>query len=195
MSGVSRIADELAAHIRTRILEGALVGGTQLPEASLASEYDVSRPTVRTAFDLLNADGLIVRRPHVPPEVRRVDEAELGEIVRLLEVCEELAVMKIVTDDEDVRDIRKHAGEPTHTFLHCVVGAAGSQRLVDLHRKSTFELLLGARSLLGSETPSALIGELVDALLVRDLIRARRALDDIHVERRVVLPHTVSALA
>lgn len=187
MSGVSRIADELAAHIRTRILDGSLGAGEQLPEAALAGEYDVSRPTVRTALDLLHNDGLITRRPHVPPAVRDVQSTELDEIVRLLEVCEELAVSGVVTEDADVRDLRRHSGEATHTFLHSVVRAHGSQRLVDLHRKSTFEFLLGTRGVAPVHVVSDVVSDLVDALAMRDLVRARHALDAIHVERRHML--------
>ena len=52
---------QLAALIRERIESGELASGYPVPSVSqLTGEHSVSRDTVRKAFDILRADGLIV---------------------------------------------------------------------------------------------------------------------------------------
>jgi GntR family transcriptional regulator len=53
---------QLAQHLREEIADGSLPAGSELPsERKLMEEYDVSRNTVRLAFDQLYRDGLILR--------------------------------------------------------------------------------------------------------------------------------------
>jgi GntR family transcriptional regulator len=52
----------VARTLRAQILDGTLPEGGQVPtESALADEFDVSRQTVRRAFQDLVADGLVVR--------------------------------------------------------------------------------------------------------------------------------------
>jgi len=59
-----KTAELIAAHLRRTIVRGSLPPGTYLPtEVELMEQYDVSRPTLREAFRILEADSLIgVRR-------------------------------------------------------------------------------------------------------------------------------------
>jgi DNA-binding GntR family transcriptional regulator len=58
--------------LRGRILDGRYAVGDKLPsEAELSEEHSVSAITVKRALDLLRADGLIVRRPRLPPRPPR----------------------------------------------------------------------------------------------------------------------------
>jgi DNA-binding FadR family transcriptional regulator len=61
---VPKTAELVAGHIRRRIIRGELGTGNTLPsEAALMEEFDVSRPTLREAFRVLESEGLIsVRR-------------------------------------------------------------------------------------------------------------------------------------
>ena len=53
---------QLTNYYRERILDGRLVAGTRLPtDEELASEYQISRDTVRQALSLLVSEGLIER--------------------------------------------------------------------------------------------------------------------------------------
>jgi len=53
--------EQIADSLRALVLTGALVHGARLPtEATLASEFGVSRATVREAIRMLGAQGLIV---------------------------------------------------------------------------------------------------------------------------------------
>lgn len=63
---------QIAADLRTRIVEGELASGTKLTEPGLQAEFsrrgefastNVSRNTVRDAIDLLVLDGLVEKRP------------------------------------------------------------------------------------------------------------------------------------
>jgi DNA-binding FadR family transcriptional regulator len=58
-----KAADMVVAEVRDRILTGRLKQGDWLPpEADLMTEFRVSRPTLREAFRVLEADGLITIR-------------------------------------------------------------------------------------------------------------------------------------
>ena len=60
---VPKTAELLAAHIRKQVVRGELVEGDSLPsEASLMEEFRVSRPTLREAFRILEAEALITVR-------------------------------------------------------------------------------------------------------------------------------------
>jgi DNA-binding FadR family transcriptional regulator len=61
---VPKTAELVAGHIRRRIIRGELGVGNALPsEAALMEEFDVSRPTLREAFRVLESEGLIsIRR-------------------------------------------------------------------------------------------------------------------------------------
>lgn len=59
-----RLAEQVADHLRRRILSGELADGQVLPkEEALRDNYDVSKPTFREAMRILEAEGLLrVRR-------------------------------------------------------------------------------------------------------------------------------------
>lgn len=57
--------EHIADVIRRRIADGTYQPGEMLSEVRFEQEFDVSRPTVRTAFKLLRAEGLIVTRPNL----------------------------------------------------------------------------------------------------------------------------------
>ena len=58
------VAEAVASQLRARILDGDLTDGSELPtEAVLLEQFPVSRPSLREAFRVLEAEGLLrVRR-------------------------------------------------------------------------------------------------------------------------------------
>src|SRR3546814_1841939 len=57
---IPKAAEIIAQAIRRRIVLGDLVEGDLLPtEADLMTQFDVSRPTLREAIRLLEAEGLV----------------------------------------------------------------------------------------------------------------------------------------
>lgn len=61
--GKSRLAVQVANDLRNRILAGELADGAELPtEDELRQQYAVSRPTIREALRVLEAEALVVIR-------------------------------------------------------------------------------------------------------------------------------------
>jgi GntR family transcriptional regulator len=57
------LASQIESRIKKRIIEGIYARGSQLPpENQIAEELEVSRTTVRSAYDALAGQGLIVRK-------------------------------------------------------------------------------------------------------------------------------------
>jgi DNA-binding FadR family transcriptional regulator len=60
---VPKMAELVAHRLRRQIVSGELLGGAALPpEAALMAQFGVSRPTLREAFRVLEAEGLITVR-------------------------------------------------------------------------------------------------------------------------------------
>ena len=58
-----KISDVIMAQLEAMILEGSLKPGQRLPpERELATQFEVSRPSLREALQKLSARGLIVSR-------------------------------------------------------------------------------------------------------------------------------------
>jgi DNA-binding FadR family transcriptional regulator len=60
---VPKTAELVASHVRRRIVLGELTEGDALPsESALMEEFEISRPTLREAFRILESEGLITVR-------------------------------------------------------------------------------------------------------------------------------------
>jgi DNA-binding GntR family transcriptional regulator len=59
------LKEQVAAHLRRRILTGHFKAGAPLLEAELAKEFGVSRGPIRDAFLTLSQEGLLVAKPNV----------------------------------------------------------------------------------------------------------------------------------
>lgn len=60
---VPKTADLVAARLRRQIVRGELTEGDSLPpETALIEQFEISRPTLREAFRVLESEGLIVIR-------------------------------------------------------------------------------------------------------------------------------------
>ena len=83
------VADQVAAVLRQRILDGEMRPGTALPEIPLASSLGVSRNTMREAVRILSLEGLLKRSIHRGVTIPRLsvkDLKEIYEVRRLLEI-------------------------------------------------------------------------------------------------------------
>jgi GntR family transcriptional regulator len=79
---------EIAAELRSAIENGEYPQGSRIPtEQALASQYDVSRETVRRALALLKSDGLLAGAPgrgtYVPPPPVRLTIARYSAVTDL----------------------------------------------------------------------------------------------------------------
>jgi DNA-binding GntR family transcriptional regulator len=87
------VADQVAALLRQRILEGEFRPGTQLPELPLASSLGVSRNTMREAIRILALEGLLRRNLHRGVMVSQLSLRDVGEIYQLRRMLELPAVL------------------------------------------------------------------------------------------------------
>lgn len=153
MSQASPLVADLAKHLRSRILAGEFPPEAKVTESGLASEYGVARPTVRSAIDLLVAEGLLVRSPFAALRVPALPLSERDELVALLRFTEDRALVRVRAQQPDVRELRRAASGSLHGFLATLVRVSGSPRLELIHRRTTFELMLLTQQHLG-EVPA-----------------------------------------
>ena len=74
------VVDALTMTLRARVLDGQIDAGVGLTETDVAAEYEVSRPTAKTAISLLVHEGLLRREAHKSayvPELSREDVEDL----------------------------------------------------------------------------------------------------------------------
>lgn len=85
-------AEQLATQaLKDSILTGNLKPGARLTETELATQFEVSRGTVRTALHQLGRDGLVVLRPYAGWSVATIERNDLWEIYTLRSSLERLA--------------------------------------------------------------------------------------------------------
>ena len=70
-----RLSDYMAEQIADEILSGRIPGGSQLKQEELAEAFEASRIPIREAFQILENQGLIIRRL----ATRRITVTELDE--------------------------------------------------------------------------------------------------------------------
>jgi DNA-binding GntR family transcriptional regulator len=147
----------LADSLRTRILDGELPPGTQLREASLASEYGVARQSVRAALQSLSQAGLLVHHPNRGVFVPELDQADVADLFVLRAAVEVEAVTLLAVSGnvtKHVQDMLEKVAElppdarwneviSTELEFHLsIVQSTGSRRLSELFAGLIQELRL-----------------------------------------------------
>lgn len=79
------LQDQIVAQLRRAILDGSIVGGTELAQVALAAKLGVSRMPVREALFALEHQGLVVRLPN---NHCRVVAPTATQVSRVLALCE-----------------------------------------------------------------------------------------------------------
>jgi DNA-binding GntR family transcriptional regulator len=92
------VADAVANELRRRLLSGQYRGGEQLRDTELAAEFEVARPTVRAAVQMLVADGLLERGRGRSAEVKSFTAEDAIDLYRLRRAIEGAAVDKIAAE-------------------------------------------------------------------------------------------------
>lgn len=145
MSSSARLADELAFHLRNRLVSGEFAANESLSESGIAAEYGVARPTARAAIDALTSDGLLIREPHLPPRIPQVASEDMHEIIGILEVSERMALDRVLSLPAGKRAVSLPTDGQTANLLNALTLASGSERLAWIHRRTTFEFLLAVQ--------------------------------------------------
>lgn len=91
------LADRAYEAIRTNILNLTYAPGTQLTEAKLTADLNMSRSPVRAAIKMLQAEGLIVTDYYKSMTVKELTDKDIREIYQLRELLESSAFQLIFT--------------------------------------------------------------------------------------------------
>ncbi|WP_159810665.1 GntR family transcriptional regulator [Cellulomonas citrea] len=196
------LVDRLADAVRERILTGAIPAGSQLRQAELAAEFEVSRTPIREALRQLQASGLVdvvpnrgavVRIPS-PWEVRHAYEVR-AEVEAL--ACahaadrigeRELAVLRESNDvlRSHVHSVDAHGMTERRTandLFHSTIITLGGNpwvATVAAHIEQSFPQYVASVALPGQdrqhEQSVAEHDAVVEALVARDATRAREAM-------------------
>ena len=86
------MADLAKDHIQLWIIKGEYQPGQQLKEAEIAARLDISRPPVREAFKMLEAEGLIIRKPRRGVFVSEMTPKDVWEAYTLKAALYEMSV-------------------------------------------------------------------------------------------------------
>ena len=96
------VADQVAAILRQRILNGQLRPGSALQEVPLAASLGVSRNTMREAMRILSLEGLLKRSIHRGVAVSQLSLKDVREIYHLRRMLEIPAVLSAKSKRADV---------------------------------------------------------------------------------------------
>lgn len=149
----STTAEQVAVALRDRIIGGELPPGLPLREVPIAEAIGVSRNTVREAFRLLSAEGLVRHSMHRGITVSKLSRADVIDIYDTRRTLE-LAALSHITGDrlgaietaiaELETAIRADDGkriiEADFGFHVAIVRAGCSQRLVEFYTSLLTEL-------------------------------------------------------
>jgi len=89
---IESIADLARGHIQVWIIKGEYQPGQQLKEEEIAARLDISRPPVREAFKMLEAEGLVIRKPRRGVFVTEMTEKDVWEAYTLKAALYEMAL-------------------------------------------------------------------------------------------------------
>jgi DNA-binding GntR family transcriptional regulator len=154
---VSSLVDALVDSLRERILSGEIGAGAALTEMEVAKDYDVARPTARTAIERLVAAGLMQRGPHKSARVPVLTVAEIHDMY-FARGCVEAEALRRLAATRTVPDSARSAVaelaavtdltslpalvEPDIRFHRELVDALASPRLSRLHSSLMGEMRL-----------------------------------------------------
>jgi GntR family transcriptional regulator, transcriptional repressor for pyruvate dehydrogenase complex len=95
-----RLADVVAGILRTRIIDGVIPNGSRLPKQDeLLREFRVSRPSLREALRILEAEGLVtVQRGNVGGAIVRAPSAQSAAYMSALVLQSQGVTLKDLAD-------------------------------------------------------------------------------------------------
>ena len=149
------VVDALTMTLRARVLDGQIDAGVGLTETDVATEYDVSRPTAKTAISQLVQEGLLRREAHKSAHVPSLSREDVEDLF-LVRMPLELEVVRLVVG----KAIPAAAAEPSRTgrdppeaghskfveadlrFHRALVRAVDSPRLTRLYQALSGEIHL-----------------------------------------------------
>ncbi len=151
------VVDALIASLRTRVLDGQIDPGVGLTETDVAAEYEVSRPTAKTAISQLVQEGLLRREANRSARVPALSRADVEDLF-LVRIPLELEVVRLVVirravppaATQAVHDLERVSAGSAHglfveadlRFHHALVASVNSARLTRLYAALSGEIHL-----------------------------------------------------
>ena len=192
--------EAVVASLRARILDGVIAPGARLPEAELAADFGVARPTVREAIQTLCHEGLLVRERNRSAYIPVLTKDEILDLFSVRIPLECLIVRAVLERGAPLAPAREamavmealpnNAGwsKVVAAFHHALVNAVGSPRLERLYGALSGEIRLCVAQLRPSWASPSAIGhehhEVLDVLESGD-VDAAEARMTAHLERAV----------
>lgn len=99
---IESLVDFARRKIQEKIITGHIAPGQKIKEEEIAGELDISRPPVREAFKLLEAQGIVVRKPRRGVFVPEITRKDVWEIYTLKATLYEMSIalaMDNITDE------------------------------------------------------------------------------------------------
>lgn len=151
---VQSLTDALAMELRRRIFSGDLLPGHSLAEIKVAEEYNVARPTAKSAIERLVNDGLLERAAHKTAHVPLMDIPRVHDLYFSRGVIESQAYRLLAkgrTVPAEAAEANQDLFEATETsalvefdvkFHRSLVDALESPRTSSAHAKLISEIRL-----------------------------------------------------
>jgi DNA-binding GntR family transcriptional regulator len=105
----SDIPQSVVEALRRHIVTGKLLPNEHLVEADLARSLNTNRANIRTAFVVLEGEGLVTREPNRGARVRRVSVAEALEVAQVRVSLETLSA-RVAAENATDEDIERLEG-------------------------------------------------------------------------------------
>jgi len=132
---VPKAGEMVAAHLRRQIVLGELKEGDQLPpESVLMEQFGVSRPTLREAFRILEAEGAITVRRGVRGGAR-VQVPDIGVAARQVGLVLQYRGT-LLSDVYEIRTVLESAAARMAATRRTSADLTRLQEAVDRHRES-----------------------------------------------------------
>lgn len=199
------LAAVTAATLRRRILAGEVRPGTALREEHLSDELNVSRNTLREAFKLLRAEGLVVQQPNRGTQVRALTASDVNDILTARRVLEPEAAARLAGHPETAtpladlargiglaarrRDVRGYFLADRNFHAELTWLAFGSRRLRQTIERCMNELTVAfayfdrqALSLGNADDAEREHAELLVPILAGERVASRRRMEE-HLDR------------
>lgn len=131
----SSLGDMVAERLRAAILSSELSPGQLLREARISESLAVSRSPVRTAFLMLEHEGLVTLSRHRGATVVQLSAEDLGEVHSLRLVIEELAVRLAIQrrNETDLRALEESVAGLRPRMKRSITGQMSAQLDVNFH--------------------------------------------------------------
>jgi DNA-binding GntR family transcriptional regulator len=89
---IKTVVDHAKQRLENEIIRGDLKPGQQIKEEEVASRLGISRPPIREALKILEAEGLILRKPRRGVFVSEINEKDIWEIYTIKIALYELSI-------------------------------------------------------------------------------------------------------